>query len=75
MDQMATLKLDQHELMCRIIEAISGEERPAGRTPRDLVLNMVDDETFENTELISRVVIQYVLEQQADILGIGSTKH
>jgi hypothetical protein len=56
------LKLDEYELMCRIIEAITGEQRPSGRSPSDLLENMIDDDTREVGTKITRAATLYFLE-------------
>ena len=55
--------------MCRLIEAASGKERPQGRTPIDLLRNMIDEETREVCAKMTGAAMLYFLER----LGAADT--
>jgi hypothetical protein len=67
-----TLSLDEHELMCRLIEASTGEKRPKGRTPKDLLQHMIDAETREFYSQLTRTAMLYVIERLGAAGGTAS---
>ena len=63
MPEMRTLKLDQYELMCRLIEAGSGGERPNGMSAKQVLHTMIDDETREVYTRLADAAMLYLVER------------
>jgi hypothetical protein len=57
------LSLDARELMFRLIEAVTGEQRPAGKTASQLASTMMDDETREFYTALADTAMLYFLER------------
>lgn len=62
-----TLQLSEYELMCRLIEAWTGEKRPLDKTPQQVLETMIDHETRHIFSRLTNIAMLYFVEQ----LGAG----
>jgi hypothetical protein len=63
--------LDQDEMMCRMIEAATGEDRPRDMSAMYAIQRMLDEQTRQFFERAAQAVTLYLMERTEAVVVTG----